>query len=143
MLHTQSAWLTVVMIVEREKATVHFMLPSNTSGTLCRGALKKLNTSTKQGEAIKRCNVQSVPHLSRRFTGSKKAQCDAGLHLSASLVSKLHKSARSVCLKAAHTTPSAVHRAHLQRTSHLISVTKRMGGHLSSVPKEAGNREAK
>lgn len=34
-------------------ATVHFMLPSNASGTLFRGVLKKLNISTKQGEAIK------------------------------------------------------------------------------------------
>lgn len=54
-------------------ATVHFMLPSNASGTLFRGVLKKLNISTKQGEAIKTWNLQYVPHLGRRFKHSKKA----------------------------------------------------------------------
>lgn len=72
------------------------MLPSNASGILFRGVLKELNTSTKQGEVIKRENLQYVPHLGRRFKCSKKASMwDWG----PAHVLYLHKATSSTWLK--------------------------------------------
>ena len=98
---------------------MHFLLPSNASGTLFRGALQKLNTSTEQGEAIKRWHVPSVPHLGRRFTGEEehpgRDEAPPG-PVTRSAPAQGHDMTRSVS-----------HRVNLSRSSHSTSVAARTG----------------